>query len=319
MGLEVIQPGLVSTVQDGGRTGYRAFGVPLGGAFDRGSAELANALLGNPPGLAVLEMTLIGGTYEARVPLALALAGAPFIATIRCVDGRESSITVPRCFPLEGGDRLILGRSSRGARAYMAVLGGWQTPVVLGSRSNESPLSRGDVLPCRPGWTPVRYPDPVDFLFAATSPALLRVIDGPDIACLGDKGLDDSRIYRVGTQCDRMGLRLEGRSWEVVSDPDRVSTPLTPGAIQAAGGRPLVLGVACGTMGGYPHVAHVISADLDRLGQVRPGDAVRFERVTLAEARVWDREALIVSAARRARIATAAGDRPFGVAPGTSD
>ncbi len=160
MSLAVIHPGLFTTVQDQGRPGYRAFGVPLGGAFDRESSGLANALLGNPPDCAVLELTLGGGTFEARAPLALALAGAPLIATIQARNGRETSHAIPASFSIDDGDRLRLGPTTAGARTYLAVLGGWQTPPILGSRSSEIPLKAGDFLPCRSGSTRVRHLTP---------------------------------------------------------------------------------------------------------------------------------------------------------------
>jgi allophanate hydrolase subunit 2 len=194
------------------------------------------------------------------------------------------------------------------------VLGGWQTPRILGSRSSETRLKPGDVLPCESGTTPVRHVPPDDEPWETTEPTTLRVIDGPDAGILGSRGLDEAPPYRVGPSSDRMGLRLEGPCWDVDSDPERVSTPVAPGGVQWVGGRPLILGVACGTMGGYPLVAHVISADLDRLGQVRPGGAVRFARVTLGEARRLDRERRRARVDRRVRIATAAADRPL--APG---
>jgi allophanate hydrolase subunit 2 len=103
-----------------------------------------------------------------------------------------------------------------------------------------------------------------------------------------------------------MGLRLEGDPVAVTSAPDRLSTPVAPGAIQVAGGQLIVLGVACGTMGGYPHVAHVISADLDRLGQLKPGDVVAFRRVTIEVARALDQAARQARRALRHRLATLA-------------
>src|SRR5207253_6420128 len=105
-GLTVINAGLCATIQDLGRTGYRAFGVPLSGVFDRGSASLANALLANGPGAAVLELTMTGGTFEAKGPVALALAGAPMAAKILGRNGRETPLVIPLCFALHEGDRL---------------------------------------------------------------------------------------------------------------------------------------------------------------------------------------------------------------------
>ena len=127
-GLRVIDPGLSTTVQDAGRPGYRERGVSPGGAFDRGSADLANALLGNFADCAVLELTLNGGVYEAAGPLALAMAGAPMEAKVVGPEGIEQSLRIPLCWSLLEGERLILGRTREGARTYLAVRGGWQTP-----------------------------------------------------------------------------------------------------------------------------------------------------------------------------------------------
>jgi allophanate hydrolase subunit 2 len=219
-------------------------------------------------------------------------------------------LRTPAAFALGTGARLVLGRADRGARAYLAVRRGWQTPVVLWSRSSETPLRAGEVIPGESGWTPRRHLAPEDDPFAAVDDAPIRVVDGPDVLSLSAGALDPGAAYVVQSQSDRMGLRLDGPSVAVAPDPDRVSTPVAPGAVQIAGGRPLILGVACGTMGGYPHVAHVISADLDRLGQARPGDVVRFARVSFEEARAVDRDARRASARRLDRVATAARDRP---------
>jgi allophanate hydrolase subunit 2 len=119
----------------------------------------------------------------------------------------------------------------------------------------------------------------------------LRIIDGPDAGqAVGFEAWARAR-FQVGRQADRMGLRLEGPDLPVEASPERISTPVAPGAVQVAGGQAIVLGIACGTMGGYPHVAHVISADLDRVGQLRPGDPIEFQRITLDEARRIDRAA----------------------------
>jgi antagonist of KipI len=286
MSFVVVDPGLSTTVQDQGRPGYRAWGVSPGGAFDRGSAELANALLGNPAGCAVLELTLIGGTFEARAPLALALAGAPMASSVRSPGGAGRTLTLPLSFSLELGERLTLGRAASGVRTYLAVLGGWQTRFILGSRSAEERLKAGDVLPCLAGHVAVRHPAGV----APPEPlgAPIRVVAGPDADRLDPALLSPEHGYAVLPESDRAGLRLDGPAWPVAADPERLSAPVAPGAIQVAGGRPIVLGVACGTMGGYPHVAHVISADLDCVAQTRPGDRLRFERVELGEARRLD-------------------------------
>jgi biotin-dependent carboxylase-like uncharacterized protein len=288
MGLLVIHPGVCTTVQDRGRSGHRQWGVPVAGAFDLQAYDLANALLGNPPGAAALELTLVGGTYQARGRLAIALSGAPMVARVVSSDGRERRLSVPQSATLAAGERLILGGTPRGARTYLAVRGGWQTPLVLGSRSREVRLEAGEFLPASPGTTPARRPAALPALVPDGEP--IRIVAGPDAPPRSGSGTDDDRTFRVGDQSDRMGLRLEGEAWEVEVDASRLSAPVAPGAVQVAGGRAVILGVACGTMGGYPHVAHVISADLGRLAQARPGDLVLLRRVGLDEARRIDRE-----------------------------
>jgi antagonist of KipI len=280
--LLVESPGVWTTIQDLGRTGLRGFGVPVAGAFDRRSHLVANALLGNPPGAATLEMTLVGGVYLAQGALAIALAGAPMSASIETAAGDRLALRIPQSASLAAGDRLRLGGTPRGARTYLAVAGGWQTPARLHSRSAEEPVRAGDVLPARSGWTPGRWPRPEADPIAPDVP--IRIIDGPDADVSAGRAWED-RPLAVGRHCDRMGLRLEGPAIEFPHDPDRPSIPVTFGAIQLAGGRPIVLGPAGGTMGGYPVVGVVITADLDRLAQLRPGHVVRFRRVELAEAR----------------------------------
>jgi biotin-dependent carboxylase-like uncharacterized protein len=310
MGLIVIDPGLSTTVQDLGRPGYREWGVPPGGAFDRGAAGLANALAGNEVDCAVLELTLVGGTYEADGPLALAIAGAPMEARIFAPDGSEHLLDMPLSASMRPGERLVLGRAIEGARTYLAVRGGWQTRVRLGSRSSEERLRAGDVLPAAPGSIPTRRP--ALSLWSPPAAEPFRVVDGPD-AVPDDPSFDGpsswaDRQFRIGSRSDRMGLRLEGEPVAVSAPPGRLSTPVAAGAVQVAGGQLIVLGVAGGTMGGYPHVAHVISADLDRLGQLRPGDGIRFRRVGLDEARRADADMRRLRRIHLDRIATAARD-----------
>lgn len=305
MGLLVIQAGVAATVQDTGRTGYREWGVPVGGPFDRRSHDLANALLGNPPDAATVELTLVGGVYRSECELAIALAGAPMDALVQRPDGARHALSIPQSVTLQQGDGLVLRGAFQGARTYLAVRGGWQTRIVLGSRSSEVRLRAGDRLPAAPSTTLARRPAEDSCPVATGSP--LRIMDGPDAALLPGRPAWNQGDFEVAPQCDRMGLRLEGPHLEIRGDPERVSAPVAPGAIQVAGGRLIVLGVACGTMGGYPHVAHVISADMDRLGQARPGDRLRFEPVDLEQARRLDREFRQAQLLRLAQIAGVVG------------
>jgi len=306
MGLMVIDSGFWTTVQDGGRVGYREWGVPVGGSFDRGAAELANALVGNGPECAVLELTLRGGIFEALGSVGIALAGAPTEASVVATDGSPRRVRVPSSCSLRAGERLVLGRTVEGARAYLAIRGGFQTPPQLGSRSSEQPLRRGDFLRAPAGSIPTRHPIEPTWSSPAAQP--IRIVEGPEGGAMIAPGFWSQGRFRVGSRSNRMGLRLEGPSLELTSQPDRLSAPVAPGTIQVAGGQLIILGVACGTMGGYPHVAHVISADLDRVGQLCPGDQIQFRPVALEPARRLDVEARLAHRALLVRVASLARD-----------
>jgi biotin-dependent carboxylase-like uncharacterized protein len=289
MGLIVIDPGLWTTVQDAGKRGYREWGVPEGGAFDRGAAGLANALAGNEDGCAVLELTMRGGTFEAQGSLGIALAGAPMEVSTLGPGLPPQHLLIPASTTLRDGERLVLGRAVEGARTYLAVRGGFQTQVRLGSRSSERPLGRDIVLPAEDSTLAKRHLAESAWCGPCSMP--LRIIDGPDRQAVLDPGAWERADFRVGSKSNRIGLRLESSRFAVAPLPDRLSAPLAPGAIQVAGSQLIILGVAGGTMGGYPHVAHVISADLNRVGQLPPGAQIRFERVNLDQARDLDRAA----------------------------
>lgn len=287
MSLFVVNPGLHTTIQDLGRRGYREWGIPYDGAFDQWSAGLANALLGNSEECALLEMTLVGGMYRACVPLAIALAGAAMQTTLVAMDGESRRLDVPLCCQLREGETLRIEGTASGARTYLAARGGWQTPIVLGSRSRETPVKAGDTIPAEPSHTPTRHPARAWMDVRPLAP--IRVVDGPDSseAANLDEWLGSS--FRVAMDSDRMGLRLEGPPPVLGSFPNRLSAPIAPGALQVAGGSTLLLGASGGTMGGYPTVAYAISADIDRLAQLRPGDSIQFTKVTVKEARRLDR------------------------------
>jgi len=286
MSLRVIAAGPLATIQDSGRFGYRAFGVPVSGPFDRRSAALANALAGNEVGAAVVELTGFGGVYLAEEDVAIAIAGAPMRASVERYDGSVRAFSVPFATGLGPGDRLNLGGSAIGLRCYLAACGGWLAPAVMGSRSSERPLVKGDLLHAMPSRflnhrTEIGRLEP--------NPAPIRYADGPDVDEFVT-GAFDLIEYRVGGESDRMGVRLDGPTLPIGMIADRLSIPVAPGAIQIAGGVPIVLGPACGTMGGYPNIGYVLSSDLDRIGQARPGQVIQFKRVTINHAREIDRE-----------------------------
>ncbi|HEX5824351.1 MAG TPA: biotin-dependent carboxyltransferase family protein [Candidatus Limnocylindrales bacterium] len=296
MTLEVLEGGLVTTIQDGGRPDWAHLGVPPSGACDPWSLAIANLLLGNDPGAAVLEMTLVGPTLIARTSTTLGLAGADLGGRIvggrRLAPGRSHRIEAGETitFPGDGPDRR--------ARAYLAVPGGLDVPVVLGSRStclaagfggfDGRPLETGDLVNGRddaaeegaPGSPGARvsgervWPADPD---APVGVPHLRLIPGP--ATGGDALV--ASPWRVGREADRVGLRLDGGPLPDGIAGEAVSHGVTWGAIQVPpDGRPIVLCADHQTTGGYPVVAVVISADLPILGQLRPGVDVRFVAVT---------------------------------------
>lgn len=306
--IEVIRPGALTTVQDLGRAGHGASGVPRGGAFDPWAARTANRLVGNPDGAALLEITLAGPTLELDGVAAIALVGDPFEI--------EAELDTPAGFarietgmaeaiPLKGKARLALGRVTAGVRAWLAVAGGIDVPRVLGSRSTDlagafggyggRALRAGDRLHCFPSMEDAVPPRRRERVRADPDVPRLRIVEGPDGDLIQGGGLEElmKRNYRVSPSSDRRGVRLEGAALELAPHPPLRSQGVLPGAVQIPPtGEPIVLGVDAPVTGGYPWAAQVIAADLALLAHLAPGAAVRFERIDLeaAEAALAARE-----------------------------
>jgi biotin-dependent carboxylase-like uncharacterized protein len=276
MSLRVLEAGLSTWIVDAGRENCRSLGVPVGGAADGAALALGNGLVGNAPDAAALEINFIGPILRAECSVGCVLYGAPF--EMVCEGRLQSAGTT---FTLSAGQDLKIGGTPRGARGYLCVRGGLMTPIVLGSRSSLQPLHAGDVLPCEPANLPRRFL-PTNPLNEA-DPLTLRALAGPQADWFEGQDFFD-RSYQVKPASNRMGLRLQGKPL-VLPTKQLVSEPVCPGSIQVTGdGQCIVLGVDGQTIGGYPKIVQVISADLDKLGQLRPGDAVRFEPVTLPQA-----------------------------------
>jgi antagonist of KipI len=293
MTLRVLDPGLYSLVVDFGRPNCRSLGVPVGGAADRTSLALGNGLVGNPPNTAALEVTLAGPTLRAECALACVVQGAPF-----ALASDRQRLAMGRTFTLSPGEELHIGNTRQDARAYLCVTGGFQGPEVLGSRSGLQPIAAGAVLRCRESairrrrahldfpWRRLREPH-------IPGPALrhkvLLLVEGvhatwfPPGTILSAAG-SPLLLFTISPASNRMGLRLQGPPLPV---PDRelLSEPICPGAVQVTrDGQCIILGVDSQTIGGYPSIGQVISADLDDLGQLRPGNQVAFVRVSLETA-----------------------------------
>lgn len=283
----------MTTVQDLGRYGYQALGVPISGALDQISAMIANWLVGNPSGAALLEATFAGPKLEALEDVWVCVTGARALMTL---NGREvEGWTALRMKP---GDVLWIKRMVEGLRAYIAISGGIDVPEVMGSRSTYvpgrmgglggRPLARGDILErlgevqisepitLRPELRP-RWQREID----------LRAIPGPQDDHFGE-GLEIffSSPFVVTPQSDRMGCRLDGPP--VPRKPEApqsiISEPSMPGSVQIPpDGKPIVLLVEQ-TVGGYAKIATIIWPDISRVAQARPGDTMRFVKVSLDEA-----------------------------------
>jgi 5-oxoprolinase (ATP-hydrolysing) subunit C len=281
MSLIVREPGLFSLLVDRGRSRYRSLGVPVGGAADLGALALGNALVGNPPHALALEVTLSGPILEAAQPVACVLFGSPFQLTINGVSSNAGTT-----FTLQRGDVLRIGGTKSNVRGYFCVAGGFESPEILGSCSGFDPVQAGEVLVCCSSRIERRALTFHTSTSEDSNPqgdVPLRVLDGTQCDWFADQSFFE-QVYEVTPSSNRMGLRLKGAS--LTRHPGELtSEAVAPGAVQIANdGQPIVLGVDGQTIGGYPKIAHVIRADLDRLAQLRPGDRVRFLRVTLEEA-----------------------------------
>lgn len=290
---KVLTPGAFTTVQDLGRFGYQRMGIPISGALDRYACQIGNLLVGNPLDAAVLEITVMGPRLEIINETHIAMAGAQMGMTLNDepVSGWQSIRVGP-------GDVLDIHQVTSGCRAYLAINGGIDVPVVMGSRATYvgghmggfkgRPLKINDVLksgtrtgPDSPrrlprAWVPL-YPENI----------VLRAISGPQDDFFRE-GLDTlfSSDYMVTAKADRMGYRLQGPGVNSLAHmpPSIISEPSMPGGIQIpADCQPIVLFVEQ-TVGGYTKIATVISSDLSRLAQALPGDTVRFESVGLETA-----------------------------------
>jgi len=294
--LEVLRAGILTTVQDRGRIGCQRFGVTVSGAMDEVALRVGNILVGNEQNAAGLEISFLGPRIRFRADVTLALTGAEVDVDL---DGQPAPWY--EAFRARAGQVLDLRHCTRGMRAYLTVAGGIDVPVRLGSRSTSlaagfgglegRPLRDGDVLSVGPTigqtargcacgvsqrWRPV-----------FGSPQIVRVVFGPQDGAFTEAGrrtlLDAT--YEISPSSDRMGYRLEGPAIEHAGPADIISDWIPLGGIQVPGnGKPIVLLADRQTTGGYTKIATVISPDIPKLVQLRPGEAVCFRAVTVGEA-----------------------------------
>jgi len=275
--IRVVSPGFLTTVQDLGRFGWAHFGVSASGAADPLALRAGNLLVGNADNAAALEMTLTGGEFEFERAATIALTGSDF----------STDLPLWTAVEVKAGQTVRCGPSRSGARCYLCVRGSIGVPKAMGSASvhlmtgvGGRALRKGDMLPI--GNEAVRRPRPGSAVppFPAGGP--LRVTDGPQAAWFAGELYQAE--YAVSEESNRMGLRLRGAS--IPSPAGHMLTEGVPlGAVQVPpDGQPIILFVEHQTTGGYPKPANVISADFWRLGQLRPRDQVRFERIAMERA-----------------------------------
>lgn len=292
----VVKPGWFSTVQDGGRYGYQQYGVSVSGAMDRRSFILANRLVGNRDHDAALELTLKGPEFLFEHDSVVAVTGADLMPY---VDGRD--IPLWTSLLVKAGGRLTFGTRRRGARCYLAIAGGVDVPMVLGSRSTHIAsqtggvkgrvLAQGDVLV---GGMPTLHqratigrhlPEPLRPIYSTD--AMLRIISGPQRASFSEQAFETltTNAYRISSQSDRMGYRLEGPRIAHENRAQWISDGTAMGALQVpADEQPILLMADRQTTGGYPKIAVVVSVDLHLAAQLLPGDTLALRMTTLPEA-----------------------------------
>jgi antagonist of KipI len=293
----VERPGLLTTVQDLGRFGFQRFGMPVGGAMDSVAVRLANRLVGNPDEAAALEITVQGPELVFQTDAIIAVTGADLSPTINL-----KPVALWTTLAVRYGSTLAFGARRHGARAYVAVAGGIDVPVVLSSRATHiqsrtggfegRALVRGDTVRCG-------HPAPAaSKLLGRTIPLTarppyrsdptLRAVLGPQAEYFLKDAVETlaHQRYTVCSQSDRMGYRLSGPSLVHSDASDIVSDATPPGSLQVpANQQPILLMADRQTTGGYPKIAVVITVDLPLAAQLIPGDTIGFSLVDVHEAR----------------------------------
>ena len=298
--LLVRRPGWQTTVQDLGRWGHQADGVPVAGPMDPFAHRLANALVGNDQSAAALEAAFVGPEIEFEDARVVAVTGARFTVTL---DGRPAPLDEP--FDVARGGRVRFGDRIWGCRSYVAITGGVLTPLVLGSRATDlasrtggvegRALRAGDRLPLGPAGhqQPVSWAGasvraivpPVERIDAEGS--VVRVLPGPHLDWFAVDALErlQSAPYRIGPESNRMGYRLDGPAFDRIRTEHFPSDATPLGSLQVtAPGRLVLLMADHQTTGGYPKVGIVITADIGLVAQSGPGDVLRFEACDLSVA-----------------------------------
>lgn len=307
MSLLVTKPGLLTLVQDTGRWGYQRFGIVVVGAVDVFAARVANLVVGNEDQAAVIEMTLLGPEFRAEADVLVALCGSGF-------ELRVNGVAVPHDRPVAvaAGESLALVANAKGARAWLAVAGGIDVPLVLGSRSTYvrgrfgglegRPLVTGDQIKLGAAtpwaaqlWQQLRAGRSIFPTWSVRPETLGRIAGGVRVRAIRgpewEHFSEESRqtffgaAYAVTKDVDRMGMRLQGPPLALTTPREEISSAVNVGIVQVpTSGQPIVLLAGRQTVGGYPRIAAVATVDLGKLAQMKPGDQVCFEEIGIVQA-----------------------------------
>lgn len=311
MNIEVLRPGLLTSIQDLGRSGYQKHGVIVSGSMDPYSLRLANLLVGNDEGEAALEITLMGPSLRIEQDILLAITGGNLSPTV-------AGVPIPMWRPvyLKGGSLLKFGECKTGCRSYLAIAGGYQIPEVLGSKSTYlraglggyqgRALQKGDVLQSKPpqerslkiiqqvakkglaasfvstAWYVGRGHIPQN-----SQHITIRMMRGRQFDQFTSASIEQllHSSFRVTPQSDRMGYRLFGSSLKLANPRDMISEAIALGTVQVPpDGNPIILLADRQTAGGYPKIAQIATVDVPVVAQSKPGAAIWFQEITVAEA-----------------------------------
>ncbi|AOT70506.1 biotin-dependent carboxyltransferase family protein [Geosporobacter ferrireducens] len=292
---KVLHPGLLTSVQDGGRYGYQQFGVPVAGVMDSFAHRIANILVENEENEAVLEITLLGPQIEFLSEAVIAITGGNLSPEIN-----RRSVEMWKSIYVKSGDILSFSGAKTGCRSYIAFAGGIDVPIIMGSKSTYAKAKIGgyegrllkaedilDIGNTKYVLSSSKRSLPRQYIPEYKNHFEVQVVLGPQDDLFTTKGIETflSNPYTVTNECDRMGFRLEGEEIEHIQGGDIISDGIALGAIQVPGhGKPIIMMADRQTTGGYTKIGNVIWEDLNKIAQAKPGDIIRFKKITVEDA-----------------------------------
>lgn len=293
--IKIISPGLMTTVQDLGRYGYQQYGVSVSGAMDYVAAKLANILSGNNENEGLLEITLMGPKIEFLSDTVTAISGGDMEPLIN-----DMPVKMNKSMAVKTGDILSFKGIKKGCRAYVSFAGGVDVPIVMGSKStflkakigglDGRALKTGDILNIgspSATFSNISGKEAESFYDYDNGNVKVRVVLGPQYDHFTNAGIERLFLseYTVNTNSDRMGYTLEGALIQHRDSADIISDGIAMGAIQVpSNGNPIIMMADRQTTGGYTKIGNVITVDLPKIAQAKPGDKIVFERVSVIEA-----------------------------------